>query len=62
MPCLNRKNREGIPVPDGIARKRASQEGRTDLVHGLGEAVEVVDGVVVAVDDVDGWRGRLPVA
>lgn len=34
-----------------------------DLVHGLreGDAQEVVDGVVAAVDDVDRRRGRLPV-
>jgi hypothetical protein len=33
--------------------------GGTDLVHGLGEAIEIVDG---AADDVDRRRGRLPVA
>lgn len=32
-----------------------------DLVHAVGEAVEVVDGVVT-VNDVDGGDGGLPVA
>lgn len=33
-----------------------------EAVHGLGEAVEVVDGVVGAVDDVDLGGARVPVA
>lgn len=32
-----------------------------DLVHLVGEAVEVVDGGVPALDDVDGGLGGLPV-
>jgi hypothetical protein len=35
---------------------------RADLVHGLGKAIEVVNGVVAAADDVDLRRGRVPVS
>ena len=34
--------------------------GTTDLIHGFGEAVEIIDGVVLG-DDVDGGFVGLPV-
>nr|ACN31223.1 unknown [Zea mays] len=46
--------------PQGQVRSARSRV--LELVHGLGKAIEVVDGVVAAADDVDRRRGRLPVS
>lgn len=49
-------------VLDAAGEVGGARSGVLELVHGLGEAVEVVDGVVGAGDGVDGGDRRLPVA
>lgn len=52
----------GEEILDTAGEVGGARGGVLELVHGLGEAVEVVDGVVAAGDGVDGGDRRLPVA